>query len=56
MEHIAFEYLDPLQKAQIAHLRPDIYNRIKDEIDENQMDEQRLNEREGDRNDNNLCN
>ena len=49
MDNIAWEYLDPIQQAQLAHLRPDVYNRIKDEERESQMDEQILREKVGDK-------
>lgn len=49
MDNIAFDYLDPIQQAQLAHLRPDVYNRIKEEQREAQMDEQRLEEKVGDK-------
>ena len=30
--HIAWDYLDPIQKAQIAILRPDIYKVLQEEL------------------------
>ena len=49
MEHIAWDHLDPIQQAQLAHLRPDVYQKVKDEQLEAQMDEQGLIKKEGEK-------